>query len=347
MPGAAENGAPELVADSGNFGVHEGPGVECSANDTTPRVNSSIPQGPRTPTVSASLIASRSVDNRTSIVIRALIGLGTCLVLAGYCHLRSMDTSDLHARLGLPDVPPSHGTDQPLDSARLAVVLADPARMKAAVPMGQGIEPAVWRDLGRLSWLWGSVKDATGSTDSEWSAAARAEIGESVKALRAWPIPGVAGPAVEITRLEAIPDGEIALLARHRGEIARYFEALYAVDHEKEYLSIKPSDPEAAGWLRQAGIETGLAGNRFDSAEEGAAFVDALYAAGASRVVIASESIQAEGPKWQHADAIRVVLPDDPAKREALFRMLNHEVEKEGFDLEDDRGQPVFYMWWD
>ena len=287
------------------------------------------------------------MDNRTSFIVRALIGAGTCLVLAGYCHLRSMDSSDLHARFGLPDVPPSHGTDQPLDSARLAQVLLDPSGMKAAVPLGQGVHPGVWRDLGRLSWIWGTVKDAPGSTDAEWIQAARDEIAERVQMWRDWPIPGVSGPRVEIARLGGITESELALLAAHRAEISRYFEVLYAFDHEAQYLTLKPADPEAAGWLRDPGYESGLAGNRFDSAEEGAEFVDALYAAGAVKVVIASEQIQEEGPKQRYADALRVVLPDDSAKRAELFRIVNREAVEEGYDREADTGQSILFIWWD
>ncbi len=287
------------------------------------------------------------MDNRTSVIIRALIGVATCVVLAGYCQLRSMDSSDLHARFGLPDVAPFYGTDQPLDSARLTLVLADPARMKAAVPLGQGVEPGQWRDLGRLSWIWSKVKDASGDTEAEWAQSARGEITSTIGLLGNWPIPGVSGPAEEIAQLQRIPEAEIALIAARRAEIGKFFEELYASNHEEEYGTVKATDPEALGWLRHPEMETGLAGNRFDSAEEGARFVDALYAAGAVRVVIATESIQHEGPQSQYADAIRVVLPDDAAKRAALFGILNREVEQEGFDLETDNGQAVFYMWWD
>jgi hypothetical protein len=122
---------------------------------------------------------------------------------------------------------------------------------------------------------------------------------------------------------------------------------MYAPEFDTTYSTMKPTDPEAVGWLRRTDIETGLAGNRFDSAEEGAEFIERLYAAGAVKVVITTESIQVESPTEHYADAIRVVLPDDPAKRLELFRILNREVADEGFDLEVDTGQPVFFMWWD
>ena len=287
------------------------------------------------------------MDQRTSVALRGLIAICTGLVLLGYCRVRSMDLPDLHAQLGLPDVPPFYGADQPLDSARLVRVLAEPERMKAAVPLGQGVDPQVWRDGARLSWLWSKVGNAPGTSDAEWTGSARDKIRESVELLRAWPIPGVGGPAAEIAQLERIPDSELSLLAAHRDEIAKFFEVMYASDHESEYATVKPTDPEALEWLRQADPETGLAGNRFDSAEEGARFIESLYAAGAVKVVITTESIQPVSATQHHADAIRVVLPDDAAKRVELFRILNREVKEEGFDLEVDSGQPVFYMWWD
>lgn len=287
------------------------------------------------------------MTHRASIAIRTLIAVCAGLILLGYSRACSMDYSDLHAQLGLPDVPPFYGTDQPLDSARLTLVLADAERMKTAGPLGQRVDPQVWRDGARLSWLWSKMKGAEGTTDAEWAKAVREGIAEEIQLLRAWPIPGVSGPAAEIAQLERIPEGEILLLAARRPEIANYFAVLYAPGSDTTYSTLKPTDPEALGWLRQADVETGLAGNRFDSAEEGAEFVQRLYAAGAVKVVITTESIQVESATEQYADAIRVVLPDDPAKRVELFRILNREVEREGFDLEVDTGQPIFYMWWD
>src|SRR5688572_5595374 len=313
MPRSAEDGSPKLIANAGGFRVHDGAGSRGMANDTcAPPHSSNVRATPDNPARRLAndhfLRGATPVDQRTSLAIRALIAVCTGLVLLGYCRVRSMDLPNLHAQFGLPDVPPFYGTDQPLDSARLAQVLSDPARMKAGGPLGQGVDPQVWRDGARLSWLWSKVRDASGQTDAEWTRAARGEIAESMELLRNWPIPGVSGPAAEIAELEKIPESEIALLAAHRAELAGYFALMYEPEFDTTYSAMKPTDPEALGWLRQTDIETGLAGNRFDSAEEAAQFIETLYAAGAVKVVITTESIQAESPTEQYADAIRVVL---------------------------------------
>ena len=50
--------------------------------------------------------------------------------------------------------------------------------------------------------------------------------------------------------------------------------------------------PEALQWLRSNGHEAALASNRFSSTAEAIAFVEQLYAAGASRVFIPADTIR-------------------------------------------------------
>ena len=52
-----------------------------------------------------------------------------------------------------------------------------------------------------------------------------------------------------------------------------------------DYTTITDADPEALAWIRGNGQEAPLAGNRFDR-EDALAFVESLYAAGATRVVV-------------------------------------------------------------
>ncbi|HYH78379.1 MAG TPA: hypothetical protein VEX86_01235 [Longimicrobium sp.] len=108
--------------------------------------------------------------------------------------------------------------------------------------------------------------------------------------------------------------------------------------------SIRPEDPEARAWLRSNPGDAPLAANAFD-AETALAFVESLYAAGARRVVIASENILDEDPPY--CDAIRVQLPGDPAARAAVLALTNAEAEGEGFDPEEDTGQDAVFLWWD
>jgi hypothetical protein len=219
--------------------------------------------------------------------------------------------------------------------------------VKAAAPLGAGLDPGIWADANRLSWLWHVVGRVTASSDEAWIERAAASIAEAVATYRAWPIPGVSGPAAEAAMLERVSRTELAALAARRAEIVAFFETLHAADATEDVHAIRENDPEALDWLAPSTGETSLAGNRFDSSEDAVEFVRALYAAGAVKVVIASEAIREEAANEWYADAIRVVLPAGRKPRTALFRMLNKEVVEEGFDLEEDQGQPVFYMWWD
>jgi len=108
---------------------------------------------------------------------------------------------------------------------------------------------------------------------------------------------------------------------------------------------IQRGDPEARAWLAAAGPAP-LAGNRFGDAAEARAFVEELYAAGAERVVVASEAIREE-EEGLYADALRVQLPRKAAPRRAVFAIVNREVEEEGLDPYEDKGQPSLYLWWD
>jgi|GEM_PF-2795753 len=113
---------------------------------------------------------------------------------------------------------------------------------------------------------------------------------------------------------------------------------------EADALAIRPDDPEALAWLRENPGYAPLAANRFDAADA-RAFVESLYRAGAAKVVIASECMHDEDPPY--ADGIRVMLPDDRDRRDAVLDLVNRELEEEGFATESDRGQQVVFLWWD
>jgi hypothetical protein len=117
-----------------------------------------------------------------------------------------------------------------------------------------------------------------------------------------------------------------------------------ALAEEIDRLTIRPDDPEAREWLRSNPGDAPLAANAFDTGEA-LAFVDSLYAAGAVRVVIASENIVDEVPPY--CDAIRVQLPEDQAGRAAVLTLTNAEARSEGFDPDEDTGQDVVFLWWD
>lgn len=121
------------------------------------------------------------------------------------------------------------------------------------------------------------------------------------------------------------------------------------VGRDTGHLEILESSPEAREWLVSNGQPAALASNRFNSTRDALAFVDALYKAGAIKVVIyninSDETEMVQGGPY--ADALVVRLPDDPGRRQRLFEIANPEFEREGFPREVDIGQEALYLWWD
>lgn len=169
-------------------------------------------------------------------------------------------------------------------------------------------------------------------------------------------------PWPEVLAMKITP-GELAAVRARASEIAPVVLALWqarvapelrlmpppaavptAEETRRDATTLRPEDPEAREWLRSNPGDAPLAANAFD-AEEARAFVDALYAAGARRVVIASENIQDEDPPY--CDALRVQLPEAPAARAAVLALTNEQALSEGLDPEEDTGQDVVFLWWD
>ena len=73
-------------------------------------------------------------------------------------------------------------------------------------------------------------------------------------------------------------------------------------------------------------------------------FVEELYRAGASAVLVKDIRQEAEGG---YTDTLVVQLPDDKPAREKIFAISNLEAIREGFSLEKDTGQDELLLWWD
>jgi hypothetical protein len=112
--------------------------------------------------------------------------------------------------------------------------------------------------------------------------------------------------------------------------------------------------PEAREWLKWNGHEAALASNRFPSTEEGRAFVERLYAAGAKRVFIPQNTIIADeeeivdlgGP---YSDTLVVEISDDGISP-ALEKIYRQEATLDGFDRKKDplplaEGR-FLLLWW-
>lgn len=108
-----------------------------------------------------------------------------------------------------------------------------------------------------------------------------------------------------------------------------------------------PSVAEARKWLRGNRNPSAFASNRFATTANALAFVDALYAAGAAKVM--AENINdTDGAGGPYADSMLVYLPSDPAKRAAVFQVINEigRPDTDGGPFMDD-GEETAGLWWD
>ncbi len=115
-------------------------------------------------------------------------------------------------------------------------------------------------------------------------------------------------------------------------------------------LRIGDDDPDARTWVRENPLDNPLGPNRFGDAADALAFIDGLYAAGAVRVVIAGETIEDDeefDTGAQSADAVKVQLPAEPGKRQALFGIAGREARAQALTPERDQGQDLLVIWWD
>jgi len=110
--------------------------------------------------------------------------------------------------------------------------------------------------------------------------------------------------------------------------------------------------PEALDWLRTApnGDDNAFASNRFRGTENAIRFVEALYAAGAERVIINQENIVDEGGGDLYADALVVLLPKEAAAYSRVVKICKLESDREegsvSADADWEKLECVF-LWWD
>lgn len=198
-------------------------------------------------------------------------------------------------------------------------------------------------DFHRLLWLWGLVRVAARDGGVPAARAALNAEGESISKLAVLALVS-GGPQADLQRLQSVTDEELGAVVSQLPQIEKVLVAPVAM--AEPTAEIQDEDPEAGEWLSAGEEERSLAGNRFDTNEEAADFVADLYRAGATKVVIAVESIRTEA-QGLYADAIRVALPSDSSARSALIELVNQEAENEGYDPEEDNGQASVYLWWD
>ena len=107
------------------------------------------------------------------------------------------------------------------------------------------------------------------------------------------------------------------------------------------------STAEAGKWLRGNRNRAPFAANRFGPTGAALEFVEALYAAGATRVMV-ENIVDTTDEGGGYADSMKVFLPKSAAQRKEIFRVIN-EIgcpDTDGGPLEDD-GEPSVGLWWD
>ncbi|HEY9480979.1 MAG TPA: hypothetical protein VIR98_01970 [Candidatus Paceibacterota bacterium] len=89
-----------------------------------------------------------------------------------------------------------------------------------------------------------------------------------------------------------------------------------------------------------------FAPNRFQSKKDTLSLIDNLYDAGAKTIFITG-IFDYKSDDEMCADQMIVQLPQKKPDRAKVFALCNQEIEKEGFDPEEDKGQSEIKLWWD
>jgi hypothetical protein len=108
--------------------------------------------------------------------------------------------------------------------------------------------------------------------------------------------------------------------------------------------------PEALAWLRANHNESPLATNRFSKTSDAIAFVEQLYAAGATGVWVDNIMMLPNHDWTPYADTLIVDLPGDDAKRHEVLELIEHVGRPD-----HDAGEPPPHfigpasvrLWWD
>jgi hypothetical protein len=106
----------------------------------------------------------------------------------------------------------------------------------------------------------------------------------------------------------------------------------------------------AMAWLEANRNPHPFAGNRFRTAAEAKNFVAELLQLGATDVFVADpleEPSRINRDGGPYADTLVVELPEDAAKRRAIFKKMHWEAWRQGFAGERDVGQRQALLWWD
>jgi hypothetical protein len=126
---------------------------------------------------------------------------------------------------------------------------------------------------------------------------------------------------------------------------ARMKELAWALGQsERRRETGQPDTAEAREWLAANEHPHPIALNYFQTRAASEQFVESLYAAGATRVLVDNISYDdAEGP---HSDCMVVELPDAPEARTRILTLCQANCHEDGSDF-TDKGQGSVSLWWD
>jgi hypothetical protein len=77
---------------------------------------------------------------------------------------------------------------------------------------------------------------------------------------------------------------------------------------------------------------------------ESVGWIRDLYARGAQQVWAVGFD---RNLPYESINALIITLPDDPARRASVFASANEQIQRQGFEPEEDHDQPHLYIWFD
>jgi hypothetical protein len=124
-----------------------------------------------------------------------------------------------------------------------------------------------------------------------------------------------------------------------------------AYDRDDDLPAAHEENPcaEAMSWLRSRSSDSAFATNRFGATAPALKFVERLYAAGASCVMVDNIVLLEHDNGEPYSDELVVVFPCDERRR-AVFDLIEHEGRPDTADGEEcviDQGRGSIRLWWD
>lgn len=122
--------------------------------------------------------------------------------------------------------------------------------------------------------------------------------------------------------------------------------------HDRDRLLPRPDyeeGPEALAWLRANPSLSAFASNRFASSQSAAAFVEKMYSAGATKIIIDDIHLL-PGDDWlPYADTLMVTLPEPGSTRHAVMDVIEEvgRPDENSGEPSEAAGRDIVRLWWD